>query len=184
QSGLREGAVVELATGPRPAEPSRAVAEVRVAGGLLGGQRHVLCAGTHAIGRHPEADVVLEAPTVSGRHAQLQVDADGHVTIDDLGSTNGTRVNGEFVRTTRSLAGDAIVQVGAVQLTCGPVGSDDKGDKGVVGPVGLRGVGSFNRPPRRMPPAAPGPVHLPAAPPEPRSGSRFGWATLLAPPIM
>src|SRR5438067_8040628 len=73
ESGLREGAVVELATGPRPAEASRAVAEVRVAGGLLGGQRQLLGAGTHAIGRHPEADVVLDAPTVSGRHAQLQV---------------------------------------------------------------------------------------------------------------
>src|SRR5207248_6038681 len=42
----------------------------------------------------------------------------------------------------------------------------------------------FNRPPRRMPPAAGAPVRLPAAPPDPRSGSRFGWAALVAPLLM
>src|SRR5438552_1224609 len=88
----------------------------------------------------------------------------------------GLVVDGRFISPTATL--------GESGLREGAVGSDDKGDKGVAGPVGLRGVGSFNRPPRRMPPAAPGPVHLPAAPPEPRSGSRFGWATLLAPLIM
>src|SRR5438067_20099 len=117
ESGLREGAVVELGTASRPTGTGAAVGELRIAGGLVGGHRYALDSGAHTVGRHPEADVVLDASTVSARHAQLQVGDDGTVTVEDLGSTNGTRVNGQFVRAPQVLTADAIVQVGAVQLT-------------------------------------------------------------------
>ncbi len=41
-----------------------------------------------------DVDIVLRAPDVSRRHAQVQVDADGTVLLRDLKSSNGTRVNG------------------------------------------------------------------------------------------
>jgi predicted component of type VI protein secretion system len=45
-----------------------------------------------SIGRDPSNDVVIEHPSVSGRHAKIRQSASG-VFIADLGSTNGTFVN-------------------------------------------------------------------------------------------
>lgn len=45
------------------------------------------------IGRDKSCDVVLDAPTVSSRHARLRVDG-GSYMLEDMGSTNGTFVNG------------------------------------------------------------------------------------------
>lgn len=50
-----------------------------------------------AIGRNPVNDIVLNEPVVSGEHAALQVGAKG-ATITDLGSTNGTFLNGKKVK--------------------------------------------------------------------------------------
>ena len=46
--------------------------------------------GTHVVGRHPSCDLPLPVESVSGRHAELLVAADGTVRFKDLGSTNGT----------------------------------------------------------------------------------------------
>src|SRR5215470_7138484 len=46
------------------------------------------------LGKHPECDVVLESGKVSRRHAEIVV-RDGKLFIHDLGSTNGTRLNGK-----------------------------------------------------------------------------------------
>ncbi|MFO0579387.1 MAG: sigma 54-interacting transcriptional regulator [Polyangia bacterium] len=51
-------------------------------------------AGTLVLGRAPDVEVPLRSQVVSRRHARLQVGADG-VYIEDLGSHNGTRRNGE-----------------------------------------------------------------------------------------
>lgn len=48
------------------------------------------------IGRHPNADITLNQPTVSRMHARLSL-RDGHYTVEDLASSNGTYVNGEAV---------------------------------------------------------------------------------------
>lgn len=45
------------------------------------------------IGRAPDNMVVIDDPSVSSRHAQLELNADTY-RLKDLGSTNGTRVNG------------------------------------------------------------------------------------------
>lgn len=50
------------------------------------------------VGRHPGCEVVLDDPTVSRRHAELLF-RDGSWVLHDVGSTNGTTVNG--VRVTR-----------------------------------------------------------------------------------
>jgi len=48
------------------------------------------------VGRGPEADVWLDAPGVSRRHARIVVDQD-QVRLEDLGSKNGTTVGGTRV---------------------------------------------------------------------------------------
>src|SRR5712692_6638874 len=47
------------------------------------------------LGRSINADVVIDEPSLSRLHARLSVDDGGRLTIEDLGSTNGTFVNGE-----------------------------------------------------------------------------------------
>lgn len=60
------------------------------------------------IGRDPECcDIVLEHPTVSRRHVQLH-HRDGAWVLQDLGSTNGTAINGERVRRCRLEPGDRV----------------------------------------------------------------------------
>jgi hypothetical protein len=59
------------------------------------------------IGRLPECAVALADPNVSRRHAQVRRDGT-NVVVVDLGSTNGTKVNGVPVREHKLLAGDRI----------------------------------------------------------------------------
>ncbi len=66
------------------------------------------------IGRLPECDVVLGDPNVSRRHADVRRTEEGYF-VTDLGSTNGTRVNGTPVREQQLESGDEIT-VGSTSL--------------------------------------------------------------------
>ena len=59
------------------------------------------------IGRHPSCDVVVGDETVSRRHAQLFF-RDGGWIVQDLQSTNGTRLNGQYVGRCRLRPGDRL----------------------------------------------------------------------------
>lgn len=64
------------------------------------------------IGRNGDNDIVLDDPLVSGRHALVVVGDGGRASLlQDLNSTNGTRVNGKDVGNTPLKHGDAI-QIG------------------------------------------------------------------------
>jgi pSer/pThr/pTyr-binding forkhead associated (FHA) protein len=60
------------------------------------------------IGRSSDLDMVLVEDMVSRKHAKISTD-DHSVSIQDLGSTNGTFVNGEKVRAIRLKGGDRIL---------------------------------------------------------------------------
>lgn len=60
------------------------------------------------IGRSSELDIVLVEDMVSRKHAKITLSA-GKITIEDLGSTNGTFVNGEKVKSSRLKEGDRIL---------------------------------------------------------------------------
>jgi len=60
------------------------------------------------IGRSSELDMVLVEDMVSRKHAKILI-AGGAITIEDLGSTNGTFVNGEKVKQARLKEGDRIL---------------------------------------------------------------------------
>jgi hypothetical protein len=66
------------------------------------------------IGRLPECGVVLQDSNVSRRHAELRRAGEG-VIVTDLGSTNGTRVNGVPIREQILASGDE-VSVGSTRL--------------------------------------------------------------------
>jgi hypothetical protein len=66
------------------------------------------------VGRESDLDLVLQEELVSRRHAKF-TSRGGEVTVQDLGSTNGTFVNGQKVRRARLAPGDRIL-VGASLL--------------------------------------------------------------------
>jgi pSer/pThr/pTyr-binding forkhead associated (FHA) protein len=66
------------------------------------------------IGRSPDSTVHLADTSVSRRHAELRPAGDGWA-VADIGSTNGTRVNGATVTERRLKDGD-VITVGDVQL--------------------------------------------------------------------
>jgi FhaA, N-terminal domain/FHA domain len=80
-----------------------------------GGRRNVLSGSRVVVGRSREADIVLQDPNVSRRHAELRRD-DGGWQIVDLGSTNGIKVNGQRVTGQQLNAGDQIT-IGVTDLT-------------------------------------------------------------------
>ncbi len=60
-----------------------------------------------SIGRHAECDVVLEDSNVSRRHAEVRRQGEEYVFVD-LGSTNGSKVNGTRVKQQALTDGDEI----------------------------------------------------------------------------
>lgn len=66
------------------------------------------------LGRRPANDIVLDQPAVSGQHAVLTLRA-GQVQVEDLGSTNGTYVNGAAVQKQLLTNGD-LLDMGKVRL--------------------------------------------------------------------
>jgi pSer/pThr/pTyr-binding forkhead associated (FHA) protein len=79
---------------------------------VIGGTAHELVEELIAIGRAPENTIVIDHPSVSSRHAQLQRSGQTY-RLKDLGSTNGTRVNG-IPATDTLLRVDDRIRFGAV----------------------------------------------------------------------
>ena len=71
------------------------------------GTRHELTTGRNVIGRGTEADIRLPDTGVSRRHVDVVLDG-GTATVEDLGSTNGTLVNGRRVSRLALADGDVI----------------------------------------------------------------------------
>jgi hypothetical protein len=86
----------------------RAYALRFISGKYQGGEYPLSDAGELVIGRSSELDMVLIEDMVSRKHAKLTLASD-QITIADLGSTNGTFVNGEKVRRARLKEGDRIL---------------------------------------------------------------------------
>jgi DNA-binding winged helix-turn-helix (wHTH) protein len=80
-----------------------------------GGHEFDLGAGEALIGRDPVCDVRIGVPSLSRRHARLRLTA-GTAVLEDLGSTNGCRVNGSPVAGPLPLHDGDEVRLGGVLL--------------------------------------------------------------------
>ena len=67
------------------------------------------------VGRTARADFILDAPLVSRVHCRLTADKSDQLIVEDLTSTNGTRVNGERVERAVLRPGDTLT-VGRVEF--------------------------------------------------------------------
>lgn len=71
--------------------------------------------GPVVIGRSPGADIVIGDDFVSGRHARVSPQG-AQAVLEDLGSTNGTVLNGQRVATPQTLRPGDVIEIGAVRL--------------------------------------------------------------------
>ncbi|MDG4858200.1 FHA domain-containing protein [Streptomyces sp. T-3] len=79
------------------------------------GSRFLLDGELTTAGRHPQSDIFLDDVTVSRRHVEFRRGADGHFTVADVGSLNGTYVNRERIDSVALSNGDE-VQIGKYRL--------------------------------------------------------------------
>ncbi len=79
-----------------------------ISGKYQGGEYPLQESGELVIGRSSDLDMVLIEDMVSRKHAKISL-TPGQITIADLGSTNGTFVNGEKVKRARLKEGDRIL---------------------------------------------------------------------------
>jgi DNA-binding winged helix-turn-helix (wHTH) protein len=82
----------------------------------MGDRRFFLMDGKNVIGRAPEATIQIDSPGVSRLHAHILVE-NGEATLEDLGSKNGTHLNGTRIDTATALADGHEIRVGTIVLT-------------------------------------------------------------------
>jgi pSer/pThr/pTyr-binding forkhead associated (FHA) protein len=117
-------------------------------------------------GRKSENDIVINHPTVSGRHGRLKKEAD-HFVVEDLNSTNGTFINGRRIKSGSVKDRDQIGVAGHIL----DFYVDDTVDIPLTAPVETHVVGESAyipkpeaRPKAEPPPAEVVPVDPPAEP--------------------
>ena len=82
---------------------------------LLGDHEIRLREGANVIGRAPEARVRLDSSAVSRSHARVVV-REKRAVLEDLGSKNGTEVDGQRVTSPLELVDRAVIRIGTVAL--------------------------------------------------------------------
>jgi DNA-binding winged helix-turn-helix (wHTH) protein len=80
---------------------------------LIGPRRVTLSEHENLIGRNPSCTVCIDDATVSRRHARIFVQA-GRITLEDLGSKNGTRIGGRSILDSCELHDGDAIQFGDV----------------------------------------------------------------------
>ncbi|MFJ9674900.1 FHA domain-containing protein [Streptomyces sp. NPDC101221] len=122
---LVDGAVLCLGAPGEPdphIEPADVPVQLHVVAGPDAGGVHLLHGGQIRLGRSADADVALDDPDVSRMHCAVTVGPDGRVSVADLGSTNGTTLDGTRVgdRPVRFAPG-ALLRIGESALRLVPV---------------------------------------------------------------
>jgi len=101
------------AAGPEPPQQGRLVLEENTEAGLQAGTVFTLRPGA-VVGRRAGSDIFLNDTYMSGEHARLTLH-EGHWWIADLGSTNGTYVNGTRIERPTLLPEGSEVRFGRIR---------------------------------------------------------------------
>lgn len=175
--GLRHGCTLFVGSAAERRPDTHSVLWLKVSSGPDCGRVIPLHRGRHVVGRAAEADIVLNDPQLSRRHACLWVGAHS-VEVQDLGSSNGTLINGEPVGDKRRMPLPGSITVGTSQLE---MTADTDPPAGVTPDVA--GTLMVRRPPRSIEVVPPGMLAIPEAPPAaPRP--RTKWLAVLIPVLI
>ncbi|MCW5953880.1 MAG: FHA domain-containing protein, partial [Propionibacteriaceae bacterium] len=178
-SDLRFGDTVLLAPAGWQASslPEGVTGELVVVGGPAAGRRHPLPAAPQTVGRSSPAEIAIDDPMLSRKHFSVAIDGP-QVVVTDLGSTNGTYLDGVQVRGSRTVAAGTVIEAGhslfRVDLARAAASPSLRLRHGIVG---------FNRPPRVTATWEP-PVHHVPKPPRKPERRRLGVASWLAPLLL
>jgi len=93
--------------GPEPTGRAMVLAE---------GKRMVVGASGATLGRSRDCDITLGDPNVSRHHAEIRPDGSGGWTVEDLGSTNGVKVNGRRITSPTPLEPGARIALGTADV--------------------------------------------------------------------
>jgi len=144
---------------PAASPPPGPLASILVKGGTKKGQRLQIRVPVVNIGRAEYNDIVLPEESVSTQHAKLQR-REGVWVLQDLGSTNGTSVDGEKLSGETPVAPGSIIRFGDISVVFEP--TDDALGIGKGAPS-TKVMGAINIPPAAPAKAAPAPAPAPAA---------------------
>ncbi len=186
QAGLRPGSVVHL--DPETARrtfsagsPRQPQWLVEASGGLHSGRRRGFADAVLMIGRTGTCGFVLDDPTVSPQHARLTV-SDAGCAVEDLGSVNGTRIDGLASNGVTTVCQDQQLSLGAAELTVSaPPGLDAHQGLSLRAETG---TSVLNRPPRPALAGSVSQVRVPDPPAEQRRSAAFSLAALIGPIVM
>ena len=103
----------------RETEPGPVLAVLFVRSGVGGVDQFPVKAATVRLGRAPDNDIVLVAPSVSPSHAELRLRG-GLWSLNDLGSATGSQVDGVAVQGSALLAPGSELRLGDVRLAFDP----------------------------------------------------------------
>ncbi|MFJ5773674.1 FHA domain-containing protein [Streptomyces sp. NPDC093094] len=172
---LVDGAVLSVGApaGPEPhPEMDDAPARLHVVAGPDAGGVHLLHGGQVRVGRSADAEVPLDDPDVSRLHCAVTLNPDGRVSVADLGSTNGTVLDGTRLDTRPvRFAPGALLRIGesALRLSVpapGPmprIGTAPDGEGHIrVSPA--EGTAASGQEPAPAPTARPDAPHTPVVP--------------------
>lgn len=90
-------------------------AVVVIQGDQLGQVFH-LKKGATTLGRHPDCDIIVKQRAVSSVHAEFRLTISGEVTLEDMGSTNGTILNNQKIDRPVILRGGDLIKIGSQVL--------------------------------------------------------------------
>lgn len=130
------------------------------------GRRQVLAKDVVFVGRREDNDVVLPHSFVSSRHGRL-FRREGSVLVEDMGSTNGTLVNGEPLTpmVARALEPHDRVQIGEIAILASWRDDAVANDREALTYHELPRQAAIVPDPRSAPPPLPVPAPAPPAPP-------------------
>src|SRR6202050_4728663 len=95
-------------TGGSSSRPGRSFVLRFISGKYQGGEFPIVPEKQIVVGRSSDLDMVLVEDMVSRKHARIAMQSD-QIWIEDLGSTNGTFVNGEKIKRARLKEGDRVL---------------------------------------------------------------------------
>jgi Protein of unknown function (DUF3662)/FHA domain len=95
----------------REPDPRRGTARLRI-----GARTEVVGSHGAVLGRSRDSDVVLDDPNVSRHHAEVRPSG-GSWIVNDLGSTNGIKLNGRRIRGPESLKRGDVIELGTTRVT-------------------------------------------------------------------
>ena len=124
--GLHEGARVSLASAaPAMPAPSTAALELRVVAGLDCGQRNPLSPAGAVVGRDDEDALAMSDVAVSRRHLRVEPSPGGlRATVTDLGSVNGSWVEGRRIKEPTEVSPGTVFEAGDVAFMLAAVSED------------------------------------------------------------